>query len=417
MRRSRPLLLTLPLASSLEWSLAWRTLRGRRRSRLLSGTAQVALLATALGVTALVIAMALMTGYRDELEQKLSGGDGAVLAIPLRAGGPADPQGDVEQISAVPGVVAVRQVVLGQGVLTSEADPQGLEVTVRGIDPGAGLLGASEEQLAADDEGLPGAVLGVELARHLGVEAGDPLRLAAVSFVDGRPQFRYLSIRVNDTFSSGLSEFDRAWLLLARAAAQDLFGTEGVSSMLEIIPQHRGEASALAEIIGEDLGDDYLVTDWLALNRGLFTALALQKKLLFLVLGLIVFVSTFNVASTLVVAVRERTREIGVLQALGLSRRRLVRVFLIYGGLLGSVGVAAGVIFGAGTAFLLDYFEVIRFDAEVAAIYFINAVRFKVQLVDLAAIVVFALAVNLIACLLPARRAARIDPSRALRYE
>lgn len=406
----------LPLSRPIAWELAWRFLRGQR-SRLLSGTARVAFAATALGVTALIIAMALMTGYQGELERKLSGGGGAVLAIPIGLGSDEAPAATVEALRALPEVARVQAVVLGQGVLNSSANPEGLEVTVRGIDAGSGPLGATEEQLAVAEDGLPGAVLGGELAKVLGVSPGDVLRLVAVGFSDGRPRFRYQSVRCTGTFASGLAEFDGAWLLIRRPLAVGLFGPDRGAAMYEIEPHSLEQAGEVATAVEEVLEQGYMVTNWLELNRPLFNALRLQKLFLFLVLGLIVVVSTFHVASTLMVAVRERMRDLGVLQALGLQRRVLWRSFVLYGGLLGAMGVATGVLVGCVASWFLDTFEVIRFDAEVAAIYFINAVRFEVRLTDVLLIVAFALAVNLVTCAFPAWRATRIDPTQALRYE
>lgn len=406
------------LRGPLEWTLAWRFLRGGQ-SRLLQGTARAALLATGLGVTAMVIAMALMTGYQEDLERKLSSGNAAVLAIPLGANSAEGPTAMEAQalLAALPDVDRVTPVVLGQGILGSAADRSGSEVTVRGVDADVGAFTAGEEQLATGPDGVPGVVLGADLARRLQVAEGEVLRLVALTFQGGRVRFRYQSLRFTGTFATGFSEFDNAWLLVDREVAAQLYGQEAGAMMFEVEPRELRLASPVAAAAEEVLGPGYLVTDWLDLNQGLFTALRLQKLMLFLVLGLIVLVSTFNVASTLVISVRDRMREIGVLGALGLDRRRLRRLFLLYGMFLGSLGVLGGVALGWSAAWILDTFELIRFDAEVAAIYFINAVRFHVRLVDVAAIVGFALVVNLLACALPAWAAARVDPSTALRYE
>jgi lipoprotein-releasing system permease protein len=175
-----------------------------------------------------------------------------------------------------------------------------------------------------------------------------------------------------------------------------------------------GRAAAAVE---RALGPGWLVTDWRQLNAELFAALRLQQVALFGVLGLIVLVSTFNVASTLVVLVRERMRDIGVLVALGFAPRKLWTVFLLYGGALGAAGTLLGVAIGAGAAWTLTRFELIRFDPDVANIYFISSVPFRVEAGDVAAVAGFALGVTLLACLAPAFRAARVDPSDALRYE
>ena len=159
------------------------------------------------------------------------------------------------------------------------------------------------------------------------------------------------------------------------------------------------------------------MSDWQALNSRLFGALRLQQRMLFLVLGLIVVVSTFHVASTLVVAARERMREIGLLRALGLEPADVRRTFLIHGLVLGWAGALAGAALGALAAFVLDRAELIRFDAGVAAIYFLDAVPFHVRGRDLAAIVGFASMIHLVACWIPTRRAARVSPAVALRDE
>jgi lipoprotein-releasing system permease protein len=396
--------------------IAWRFLRGER-SRLLDGTARAALLATALGVTAMVIAMALMTGYREDLQGKLVRGNAAVIAYPVGSEGGELPPDKLQALLKIPGVQKIGRVAYGQGSLSGPAQPQGIEVILRGVDPGGGQLTATAAQLRTE-EGLSGAVLGGDLARRLGAKTGDVLRLVALGFGEGRPRFRYRSLRVTGTFSTGFAEFDRSWVLLDRPVVEHLMGGETAAvDLIEFTVADPGEAERISEAATSILEPDFLVTDWRQLNRELFTALRLQQVALFIVLGLIVLVSTFNVASTLVVLVRERMRDIGLLGALGLPPGSLRLIFLLYGGFLGGLGTLLGVAFGWGISWVLTEFELIRFDPEVAAIYFISSVPFRVEPRDLLAIVGFALLVTLVACFLPAWRAARVDPSSALRYE
>lgn len=385
----------------------------------MDGTARAALAATALGVTAMVVAMALMTGYRDDLEGKLIRGNAAVIAYPVGKGAGLDPAKRAA-LARLPGVRQIGEVAYGQGSLASSAQPQGIEVVLRGVDPGAvsrGGLGASAAELALGPDGLPRAVLGAELARRLGVRPGDPLRLVALGFSGDRPRFRYQSLRVARVFTTGFAEFDRTWMILDRPLVERLMGSGLGGDLLEFTLADPARAPLAAERISTILNPDFVVTDWQQLNRELFTALKLQQVALFLVLGLIVLVSTFNVASTLVVLMRERMRDIGVLGALGLSPWRLRGAFLLYGGILGGLGTLLGVALGAGACWVLTTFHLIRFDPEVAAIYFVSSVPFEVRPEDLAAVVGFALLVTLLACWVPAFRAARIDPSSALRYE
>jgi lipoprotein-releasing system permease protein len=405
-----------PFAGPLVWTIAWRFLRGSR-SRLLDGTARAALLATALGVTAMVIAMALMTGYREDLQSKLIRGNAAVVAYPVAGEGAALDSRRLARLRAIPGVVKIGRVAYGQGSASSTRAPQGVEVTLRGIDPGGGQLGASAGDLAVGPQGLPGAALGADLAARLGVRPGDTLRLVVLGFSGGRPRFRFVSVRVSALFSTGFAEFDRSWMLLDRRLVERLMGAPEGADLLELSVREPGKVAPIAARAARILDPDFVVTDWQQLNRELFTALRLQQVVLFLVLGLIVLVSTFNVASTLVVLVRERLRDIGVLGALGLDPRRLRLIFLAYGTSLGAVGTLAGAACGGAIAWALTTFHLIRFDPEVAAIYFISSVPFRVAPRDLAAVVGFALAITFLACLVPAWRAARVDPSTALRYE
>jgi lipoprotein-releasing system permease protein len=403
-------------------SLAWRFFRGRR-SRLLSGTARAGLLATALGVAAMVIGMALMTGYREDLRERLIRGNAAVVVYPVALPGAA-PELPRDELSAIAGVSAVRRVGYGQGAISSSALPHGVEVTFRGVEDVAALADlralewlVPEQELTAGADGAVPVVLGRELAERLRLSDGGPLRILALGIHEGRPRFHYRTARAVATFATGFSEFDESWSMLDRGVLAGLSGEASGLDVWEIVVPEPGAAARVAEATRAVLGDDYLVTDWFDLNRELFTALRLQQMVLFFVLGLIVLVSTFNVASCVVVLVRERLRDLGVLAALGLRPRRAQLVFLAYGALVAGAGSALGVAFGAGISWLFTELELIRFDAEMAAIYFLSSVPFRVRWGDVGLIVAFTLAVGLVSCWLPAWRGARFDPARALRYE
>lgn len=398
----------------LSWSLAWRFLRGRN-SRLLNGTARTALISTALGVLAMVIAMALMTGYREDIQSKLIRGNAAIVLIPLADALPRLPEA-LRSVEADPDVTGVSPVSYGQGSLALPGR-RSVEVTLRGVDPGSSADFSDAADLKMGGDGIAGIALGDELADSLGAHSGDVLRLAAIAFHDGRLRFRYRSVRVTGVFATGFAEFDQSWALMDRQTLESVTGVAVSGRLYEVTLRDPLQAGAVTERLRERLGSKFVISDWRELNRELFTALRLQQIALFFVLGLIVLVSTFNVASTLVVLVRERMREIGALAAMGYAPQSLRRVFLLYGVALGAAGTLLGVVVGGTASWLLGTFELIRFDPAVAAIYFVRAVPFHVELGDVSVIVAFTLAVTFLACWLPSRRAARVQPADALRYE
>lgn len=408
----RLLLWPLPLP----WVLAWRYLRGER-SQMLRSTGLAALLATSLGVFAMVIAMALMSGYTEDLERKLIGLQGEVIASPLGRRGldHDDVQRQLAAAAAVPGVVRAGRVAYGEGALASDAVPEGLSVVLRGVAADDPVVVRHGGDLGTDDRGIPGVLLGEELARRLEVAAGDVLRLVILDLGERRPRFRYRSIRVTGTFVSGFAEFDARWILVAREVLRAAGGSGLEMVEFKIADPRRTEDVARA--LEGALGEEWVVERWQRLNRDLFAALELQKLGLFAVLAQIVLMSTLNVASTLVILVRERRHDVGVLGALGLAPRDLGWSFATYGLLLGAVGTVLGVLAGAGVAWLITTFELVRFGPEVAAVYFIDSVPFRVRPQDLAAIAAFSLTVTLLACSLPAWRAAGIRLATALREE
>jgi len=293
--------------------------------------------------------------------------------------------------------------------------PEGLGVVLRGVGADDPVVVRQAGDLGADARGIPGVLLGEELARRLEVATGDVLRLVILDFGEHRPRFRYRSIRVTATFASGFAEFDSSWILVAREVLLAAAGSG--YEMVELKVADPRQTEDVARALEQVLGPQWVVERWQRLNRDLFAALELQKLGLFAVLALIVLVSTFNVASTLVILVRERRRDVGVLGALGLTPRDLGWSFATYGLLLGAVGTLLGILAGGGVAWIVTEFKLVSFGPEVAAIYFIDSVPFRVRPQDLAAIAAFSLSVTLLACSGPAWRAAGIRLAAALRDE
>ena len=413
----------------LELEVALAYLRSRP-SKLVSSVSLLSIAGIGLGVAALVVAMGLLSGYRTEIREKLIGANAEVVVFPLAgpSGGYPDTEAAEKRIRAVPSVRAVAPVIYQAGVASSPATPDGTDAILKGVDPereravseiDSYLPGAAKLLTPGGAGELPGAALGVELARRLDVHEGGTVTLGVPDRSRETTHLlpRYGQFRVAKIFRTNFAEYDSEWVFLERGALRSLCRLEAPADVLEVRLARDVKVEDAAKAVERAAGRGFSVTDWRSMNGGLFSALALQQMTLFLVIGLIVAVSTFNVVSTLVMTVQEKKRDIGVLSALGAEPRFFPRVFVWLGALLGGSGVVAGILFGSAVCWAATAFKLLSFPPGVAEIYFVSFIPFLVRGIDIAAIVVFSALAILIASWLPARRAARIDIAEALRYE
>jgi lipoprotein-releasing system permease protein len=412
---------------SLPLEVAVRYLRSRR-SRLVSSVSLLAISGIALGVAALVVAMGLLSGYRTEIREKLIGANAEVVVFPLTPGGDADPAVVERRLAKVKRVRATAPVIYQTGVAASAATPDGVDAVLKGIDPGqegrvsdldAYLPEPRKAVTRPSDGALASVAIGSELARRLDVREGDAISLSVADNSPERQRFapRTGRFRVGRVFRTNFSEYDSEWVFIDREELRSLARMPGQANVIEVRLDSIEDTEAAARAIGEAAGNGYSVSDWRSMNAGLFSALVIQQTTLFLVIGLIVAVSTFNIVATLVMTVQEKKRDIGVLTAMGAEPVFFSRVFVALGALLGGTGVAAGILFGALVCWATTHFRLLSFPPGVAEIYFVSYIPFLVRGRDLAAIVSFAAVAILLASWLPARRASRIDLADALRYE
>ena len=413
---------------NLALEVALRYLRSRP-SRLVSSVSLLAIGGIALGVAALVVAMGLLSGYRTEIREKLVGANAELVLYPLTR---LD-EGELARLSARLGnlsrVRATAGVVYQSGVASSPAAPEGTDAVLKGIDPAAerrvspqteAILGGAARVLTPAGPGvLAGAALGAELARRLDVREGDAVTLSVADNAAGPGRFAARSgrFRVARIFRTNFSEYDSEWVFLDRRTLRSLARLAAEANVVEIKLDTTENLASAERAIARAAGERYSVADTLSMNRSLFSALKIQQATLFLVIGLIVAVSTFNVVATLVMTVQEKRRDIGVLATLGAEPRFFRRVFVILGGLLGGTGVLAGIAFGSLVCWLATTFRLLRFPPGVAEIYFVSFIPFLVRGVDLLAIVAFSAVAIFLAAFVPARRAARTDIADSLRYE
>lgn len=413
--------------TSLPLEVALSYLRARS-SRLVSSVSLLSISGIGLGVAALVVAMGLLSGYQREIRENLIGANAEVVLFPLSTGAEADPAAVARRVSAIPRVRATAPVVYQSGLASSAATPDGTDVVLKGIDPAserrvsrldAYLPNAERVLTRVSATGRPGVAIGAELARILDVREGDTILLSVPDNTRGASALvaRSAPYRVARIFRTNFYESDAELVFLDREVLRQLARMEGAANVVEIKLDTIRDTESAASAIGLAAGKEFSVTDWRSLNTGLFSALKIQQTTLFFVIGLIVAVSTFNIVATLVMTVKEKRRDIGVLTALGAEPPFFSRVFLLLGGLLGGAGVIAGIAFGALICWVMTEFRLLRFPPGVAEIYFVSYIPFVVRGVDLAAIVGFSGLVVLLASWLPARSAGRVDIAEALRYE
>lgn len=404
--------------------LARRFVGGSERG-LLGTVAGLAVFGVALGTAALVVAMGLMSGYRHELAEKLAGTNAEVLAIPDAS----VPEDEVRaSLSKLPGVVAVARTAFAPGLLLSTAVPEGVDVLVKGLEVPSGLattrlVGAAADVVPRLSRAAPGSptpvLLGSGLADRLGAREGATvvLETATVDLSRGLAPPRRTPLLVAGLVTSGFSEVDDGWLVVPVDSFPSLAPPDARQGLWEMKVERPSASDAVVAAAREALGPTATVLDWKALNRDLFEALAVQQVLLFVALVLVVAVAAGTIVSTLTVLLAAKTRQVGVLTALGAAPSLVARTFRLSGLLVGGTGIVAGTLFGLLVCWVLTAFRLVRFPPEIARVYYLAWMPFRPEPLHVAAIVGAGLLLVLLASLRPARRAVRLDVADALRYE
>lgn len=403
-----------------ELQIALRYLLAKRRQVFVSVISLVSTLGVTVGVMALVVALALMTGLQGELQARILGSGAHVYVY--KPGGITDYRAEVTRLGAFPGVTGAAPAVIGKAMISALSDGF---VGVKGIDGslepsvtdiGTALKEGSLDKLTpATDEDLPGIVLGQELAREIGVNLGESVRLTtpngSLSPMGVMPRIRRFT--VVGLFRMGLYEVDSGMGFVDVERGMMLAGTDRVEH-IEVKLANAYDAPRVADEIAEQLGPDYVTQDWTDINQELYSALMLEKIGMGIGIGLIVAVAALNIVASLILLVMEKTRDIAILKTMGASSGSITLIFLLQGSIIGVIGTVMGASGGAALASFLDRYRVITIPSHI---YQVSYLPFKLLPGDLAAVIIGAVVVCFVATLYPSRQAARLDPAQALRYE
>lgn len=406
----------------LELYVSVRYLVARRKQASMASTSLISVLGVTVGVTALIVALALMTGLQRELRDRIVGAQAHVYV--WKGGGFDDYAAEARTLSALPRVEAAAPAILGKALARTRAGE--VFINVKGVDPGlegtvTGLAAAVERgSLAAltayDGPAAGGVVIGAELARELGAFVGDEISLVTAASGTLSPLGvlpRPRRVEVVGVFRLGLLDYDTGYGFVTLDAAQRLFRRERVE-MMQLRVDDPYAARAVADALPGRLGASYVTDDWSRLNSSLFEALFLEKLAISIAIGLIVLVATLNIVSSLIMLVMEKSRDIAILKTMGAGVRVVRRIFVLQGAIIGFAGTAAGAAAGYAICTVMDRYRLLRLPMDV---YQVTYVPFIIEPLDFWLVLAAANVVCLLVTLHPSRRAARIDPAEALRYE
>jgi lipoprotein-releasing system permease protein len=403
--------------------VATRYLIARRKQAFISLISVISTLGVTLGVLALVVAVALMTGLQRELRDRIVGSAAHVYVWKVAEGGYQDYREEAVLMSTVPHVVSAAPSIIGKALARSRNGEA--FITVKGVDPEfekevtevaqAVHQGSFFDLNIIDESTLGGIVIGEGVAESLGVSVGGEITLVTPNGTLSpmgmilRPR----RLKVVGIFSLGLYEYDNAYGFVTLESAKRLLAKDQVQ-MMELRVDDIYMSRQVAAAVEDDLGESYLTLDWSEMNESLFSALWLEKIAISITIGLIVMVAALNIVASLVLLVMEKSRDIAILKTMGAGRSSIMRIFMLQGLIIGLVGTTIGAAAGYVLSTTLDRYRLIRLDMEI---YQIAYLPFTIELSDFFLIIVAALLICFLATLYPSKQASKLDPAEALRYQ
>ena len=415
--------------TSLEWRLARRYLRSRRSSSVASLNTVISAGGVAVGVMALIVVLGVMNGLRNDLRERILVANPHLRVLTFGAGLRMDDWRKVLQIvRKEPHVVAAAPEVISQAGITAGQD-YGEGVNLVGFDADTGVHSVTSLPQSIRQGDLSfrttkpnvdgGILLGARLANRLSVYPGDVVTLVPVTQAKVNPALgvavpRFWRFEVTGLFDTGMFQYDNQFVVVKMNVAQKFTGLGDAVSGIAVRVDDPDRAPQIGELLEKRLGYPYRSLDWQTQNASLFSALQLEKLAMGLIIFFIMVVAAFNIVGTLTMVVADKTREIGILRAMGLTSPAVARVFLLQGAVIGGVGTAIGLATGLTVAYVVDKSGWVRINP---AVYFIDHLPVHVEVSDVSVVVLASLAIAVLATVYPSRAAAGLTPVDAIRHE
>ena len=405
----------------LESFIALRYLRSKHKNRFINLVTLFSVGGILVGVAAIIIVVSIMNGMESEIRSRILDTTAHITVFSLKKSGITDWRALVKKIEDYPDVVGASPFVQSKGAIAGPKSSDG--VLIRGIDttyePHTSKLPEmvieGEYSLAAPDSGLPEILLGVYLADQIGARVGDTVAIFVLrknSLLGARKPVVKKFV-VAGIFETGMYDYDAILCYIPISVAQKIFGLGEAVTGIQVKIKNFYRAPQVAKKLMDYIGFPYYTIPWTETNKNLFSWMTIEKWAMFLVLGLIIVVAAFNIVSTLMMVVMEKTQDIGILMALGAKKRSIVRIFLYQGIIVGALGTILGGVIGVAAVLIQDKYKIISLPPDV---YSISSLPMQLRFEDVAAVVVLTMAISVASAIYPALRAARLNPVDAIRY-